>query len=107
MATESEQLLEVLVRQNALHNETVSGYQKDRVVRQQEFDLKDRDYEAQIEALQKRLEEKKDLNYKLTAEYFTYKNAAQSDAKKLQDAIDLARVERDQLELAVERVVTV
>jgi hypothetical protein len=51
MATESEQLLEVLVRQEALHNETVSGYQKDRVVRQQEFDLKDKDYEVQIEAL--------------------------------------------------------
>lgn len=84
----------------------MSGYQKDRSVRQQEFDLKDRDYGEQIVTLQKRLQEKKDLGYKLTTEYFSYKHAAVEDGKKLQDAILVAKVERDQLLTTCEQVIT-
>jgi hypothetical protein len=31
----------------------------------------------------------------MTAEYLTYRNAANEDRKKLQDAIELAKVERE------------
>jgi len=43
------------------------------------------------------MNERKDLNYKLTSEYFAYKHAASEDKKKLGDAIELAKMERDQL----------
>ena len=99
-------LLEVLQKQESLFNDTVSGYQKDRVVRQQEFDLKEKDYSDQIQGLQTRLQERKDLNYKLTSEYFAYKNAATEDKKRLQDAIELAKLERDQLMEAAEKAFT-
>lgn len=84
----------------------MNGYQKDRSVRQQEFDLKDRDFDEQVAVLQARLQEKKDLGYKLTSEYFSYKHAAIEDNKKLTDAIELAKVERDQLESTCEQVLT-
>lgn len=106
MTSEADMLLEVLQKQESLFNDTVSGYQKDRVVRQQEFDLKEKDYSDQIQGLQTRLQERKDLNYKLTSEYFAYKNAATEDKKRLQDAIELAKLERDQLMEAAEKAFT-
>lgn len=39
--------------------------------------------------------ERKEMNYKLTSEYFAYKHAATEDKKKLGDAIELAKIERD------------
>jgi hypothetical protein len=41
--------------------------------------------------------ERKDLNYKLTSEYFAYRNVSCETKKSLQDQIDLARLENEEL----------
>ena len=51
LSNEADMLIETLARQEHLFKETVAGYQKDRVVRQQEFDLKEKDYADQIVSL--------------------------------------------------------
>jgi len=40
LGTEAQELMQVMQGQKALFEDTVTGYQKDRSVRQQEFDLK-------------------------------------------------------------------
>lgn len=98
--------MDILQRQEALFNDTVQGYQKDRIVRQQEFDMKDRDFDEQIAVLENRLSEKKHLNHKLTTEYFQYRNATVEDAKRLEDALEVAKVERATLEAQLEKSLT-
>ena len=40
LSSEAQELMQVMQAQKALFDDTVSGYQKDRSVRTQEFDLK-------------------------------------------------------------------
>ena len=61
--------------QKALFEDTVAGYQKDRSVRTQEFDLKAQDFETTIAELEKRLSDRKALNYQVSNDYFNYKHA--------------------------------
>lgn len=42
----------------------------------------------------------------MTSEYLAYRNAANEDTRKLQDAIELAKVEREQLQATAEKVFT-
>ena len=83
MNVQSQQLYAVLQQQEALFRDTVAGYQKDRSVRQQEFDLKEKDYKEQVALLEQRLQSRKDLNYRLTTDYFAYKHKATEDKKRL------------------------
>lgn len=55
--------MQVLQSQKALFEDTVAGYQKDRSVRTQEFDLKSQDFDNTIIDLQKRLADRKAANY--------------------------------------------
>ena len=50
LGTEAQELMQVMQSQKALFEDTVAGYQKDRSVRTQEFDLKAQDFETKIAA---------------------------------------------------------
>ena len=50
------------------------GYTKDRVIRDQEFKLKESDFQEKIQAYTKRLEAVQQVNYQLSKDYFSYKH---------------------------------
>ena len=52
LSSEAQELMQVMQAQKALFDDTVSGYQKDRSVRTQEFDLKAQDFENTIAELE-------------------------------------------------------
>ena len=85
LGTEAQELGERMARQSALFEDTVAGYQKDRSVRMQEFDLKAQDFENTIRELEGRLEAQKKLNYEVSSDYFNYKHAVQLAKGKLED----------------------
>ena len=63
LSSEAQELMQVMQAQKALFEDTVSGYQKDRSVRTQEFDLKSQDFENTILELERRLAERKSMNH--------------------------------------------
>ena len=63
LGSEAQELLQVMQAQKALFEDTVAGYQKDRSVRTQEFDLKSQDFENTIAELEQRLAQRKQMNY--------------------------------------------
>lgn len=80
-------------KQEQLFSETVQGYEKDRVIREQEFDLKKADFQEKIQELTHRLKTQQDSNYKLSKEYFDYKHEIHKTKQRLQDNYELAKVE--------------
>jgi len=52
LGSEAQELSQVLTSQKLLFDDTVAGYQKDRSVRTQEFDLKAQDFENTIAELE-------------------------------------------------------
>ena len=74
LGTDGQLLVQVLEQQKSLFEDTVSGYQKDRSVRTQEFDLKQRDHEMKMAELQARLHKDKELNSQIAGDFFNYKH---------------------------------
>lgn len=77
--------MQVMQSQKALFEDTVSGYQKDRSVRTQEFDLKSQDFENTIGELEQRLSNRKSMNHMISTDYFNYKHAIGGAKIKLED----------------------
>ena len=75
LGTEAQELMQVMQSQKALFEDTVAGYQKDRSVRTQEFDLKAQDFETTIAELEKRLADRKAVNHAISTDYFNYRHA--------------------------------
>ena len=90
--------------QKALFDDTVSGYQKDRSVRTQEFDLKAQDFENTIAELERRLAERKSMNHAISTDYFNYKHAIIGAKSHLDDQIALAKVENEALKQQVDKI---
>lgn len=63
LGSEAQELMQFMQTQKSLFEDTVAGYQKDRSVRTQEFDLKAQDFEQTIAELEKRLADRKKENY--------------------------------------------
>jgi len=74
LGTDGQLLIQVLEQQKALFQDTISGYQKDRSVRTQEFDLKQRDHDEKMSTLGVRLQKDKELNAQIAGDYFNYKH---------------------------------
>ena len=85
LGSEAQELMQVMQSQKALFEDTVSGYQKDRSVRTQEFDLKSQDFENTIGELEQRLSNRKSMNHMISTDYFNYKHAIGGAKTKLED----------------------
>lgn len=96
--------MQVMQGQKALFDDTVAGYQKDRSVRQQEFDLKSQDFENTIAELEARLADRKQMNHLISTDYFNYKHAIGGAKNKLDDQLALARVENEALKQQVDQI---
>ena len=55
--------------------------------------------------MQARLQEKKDVNYKVSTEYFNYKHRVGQDKQRLEDQLALARVENEALKAQVDKII--
>jgi hypothetical protein len=83
----------------------VSAYQKDRSVRKQEFDLKERDFNERYSELQARLADRKALNYQISSDYFNYKHVIDGAKLSLEDQIKLAKMENESLKESVNKII--
>lgn len=83
----------------------MSAYQKDRSVRVQEFDLKQRDFNERYAELQARLAERKQQNYQIQTDYFNYKHSIGTAKLSLEDQIKLAKVENESLKESMNKII--
>ena len=83
LGLESEELRNFLVSQQNIYEEALSGYHKDRVIREQEFKLKEIDFKERIDELNDRLKMREEANYQLSKDYFAYKHAVSKNKQKL------------------------
>ena len=83
----------------------MSAYQKDRSVRKQEFDLKERDFNERYSELQARLADRKALNYQISSDYFNYKHVIDGAKLSLEDQIKLAKMENESLKESVNKII--
>ena len=77
LGVEAEELRCFFNGQQALFEEAIRGYHKDRIVREEEARLKEEDFKATIRDLTARVQKTEDINYKISREYFDHKHAAQ------------------------------
>ena len=55
--------------------------------------------------MEARLEERRQVNYKVSTEYFNYKHKVGEDRQKLEDQLQLARVENEALKAQVDKII--
>ena len=83
------------------------GYTKDRVIRDQEFKLKESDFQEKIQAYTRRLEAVQQVNYQLSKDYFSYKHVIGKTKQTHQDDFDLLKVENAALKQELDRILNV
>ena len=57
-------------QQKELFEETIQGYRKDKIIRLQEWSLKEQDFLESIKGLEDRLAERENESYGISKEYF-------------------------------------
>lgn len=72
--SELEYLKDYKARQKSLFEEAIQGYQKDKVIRLQEFQLKEKDMLETIASLQGRIKQTEDEGYQISKDFFQYKH---------------------------------
>ena len=83
------------------------GYTKDRVIRDQEFKLKESDFQEKIQAYTRRLDAVQQVNYQLSKDYFSYKHVIGKTKQTHQDDFDLLKVENAALKQELDRILNV
>lgn len=103
LGIESEELRNQIPIQEQLYEEAINGYRKNKQVREQEFQLKIGDFKEKIENLKARLQQRQDINYKLSKDYFAYKHVIDKTRLTLQDDFELLKVENDALKQQLDK----
>jgi len=97
LGLESEELQPFLRDQQALFEQTARGYEKDRILREQEFRLKEVEHAENMGKWEKLYKEKDKVNYEMTKRFFDYKHHVQQRRQQLKDEQDLLKVEQETL----------
>lgn len=92
--TELEYLKDYKARQKSLYEEAIQGYQKDKVIRLQEFQLKEKDMQETITALQGRIKHTEEEGYQMSKDFFQYKHQIQKSRDQMTDERELLNIER-------------
>ncbi len=66
LGVELEELKCFLSAQNALYEEAIKAYEKDRAIRMQEFELRTEDHNDKVYEMKQRTEDKTKVNYELS-----------------------------------------
>lgn len=104
LALEAEELKQFLAVQKDVYEESVSAYEKDRLIREQEFKMKEQDFQDTLGSLRGRLDQRQKVNYTLAKDYFDYKHLVGRSKQKLQDEHDLATVENQALKSQLDKL---
>ena len=98
LKTELEHLKQYKISQKQLFEEAIQGYQKDKVIRLQEAQLRDADFVESVGKIQERLKQREAEQYEISKNYFQYKNELQKQKDKLADEKELLLIEKRALE---------
>lgn len=98
LKAECEYLKQYKIQQKALFEEAIQGYQKDKVIRLQESQLKEQDFQENIQNLTAGLKKREEESYELSKGYFQFKHEIQRAKDKLTDERELLLIERRALE---------
>lgn len=83
LAVEAEELRQYLQAQKQVYEDSVKAYEKDRLIREQEFEMKQQEFQETLAQLRVRLEQRQAHNYTLTKEFFNYKHLVGKTKQKL------------------------
>lgn len=87
-----------------MFEESLSAFEKDRLVREQEFALKEREFADTLGSLRGRLEQRERVNYQLAKDFFDYKHVVGKTRQRLQDEQDLAQAENEALKNQLDKL---
>ena len=98
LKSELENLKMYKIAQKSLFEEAIQGYQKDKIIRLKEQQLKSADFEESIAFLKQRLNQREEEGYSISKDYFQYKHEVQKSKDTLDDERELLLIERRALE---------
>ncbi len=104
LAIEAEELRQYLAAQKQVYEESVRAYEKDRLIREQEFEMKQQEFQETLSHLRDRLDRRQAHNYALTKDFFAYKHLVGRTKGRLQDDHDLAQVENQALKSQLDKL---
>ena len=105
LGIEAEELRHMFAAQRQLFEEAINGYQKDRIIRDQEFKLKEQDFKEKLEGFRQRLEQRQAVNYQLSKDYFAYKHVIGKTKQVMQDDYELLKVENQALKQQLDKII--
>jgi hypothetical protein len=105
LAIEAEELKQYLQAAKLVFEESVAAYDKDRLIREQEYKMKDQEFADTLGSIRGRIEQSKKLNYTLAKDFFDYKHVVVKTRQKLQDEYDLANVENQALKSQLDKLI--
>lgn len=105
LAVEAEELKQYLSAQQQVFEESVSAFEKDRLIREQEFKMKEQEFTDTLGSIRGRLEQRQRINYGLAKDYFDYKHLVGKTRQRLQDENDLATVENQALKSQLDKLI--
>jgi hypothetical protein len=104
LAVEAEELKQYLAAQRQVFEESISAFEKDRLIREQEFSLKEREFSDTLGSLRGRLEQRERVNYGIAKDFFDYKHVVGKTRQRLQDEYDLAQAENEALKNQLDKL---
>ena len=104
LAVEAEELKQYLSAQRQVFEESISAFEKDRLIREQEFALKEREFGDTLGSLRGRLEQRERVNYGIAKDFFDYKHVVGKTRQRLQDEYDLAQAENEALKNQLDKL---
>ena len=98
LKAELEHLKQFRASQKALFEAAIQGYQKDKLIRLQEANLRQQDFNQSIKELEGRLAKRDKDGYEISKNFFQYKHDVQKSKDKLNDEKELLLIEKRALE---------
>lgn len=85
LAIEQEELRQYLQAQKQVYEESIAAYEKDRLIREQEYQMKEQEFRDTLALVKGRLDQRQAINYKLARDFFDYKHLVGKTRQRLQD----------------------
>jgi aspartate ammonia-lyase len=87
-----------------VYEESISAYEKDRLIREQEYQMKEQEFRDTLALVRGRLDQRQAVNYQLARDFFDYKHLVGKTRQRLQDEQDLAQVENQALKNQLDKL---
>ena len=104
LAIEQEELRQYLQAQRQVYEESIAAYEKDRLIREEEYQMKEQEFRDTLALVKGRLDQRQAVNYQLARDFFDYKHLVGKTRQRLQDEQDLAQVENQALKNQLDKL---